>query len=354
MSDIDGKLEDLYELVIEHCTTEQIKDVLRRYKKDEYIPAEKRKEILIAGDSTTKRDIVENNLKPAVARKTIPEREVFALLRDAEENGGQHIFLYRAKNHNKCDLNDAAKCAVALCGKGWDDPNKTPSLRLKPDNFTWSEFRTSDEGWVAKLYGHELSSRIIQNTVEGRVRTIVAQLEDVRTVSLVRWRRSRNLLEIRVSNKGARDGQRKVLELLTSGVGRIVDMETALTKVNLRLANARILQQREENAEEYEANHWRAIDRSGYLIQGQPHMDELDGSTPMSDASDKIVESIADDSAISKETVVVRWLAQEGRCPSSDLRVVSGSSQHVNELAVRSRVAPQDLDHVLDRFLSLV
>jgi hypothetical protein len=77
---------DIYELLDQLATADQIQDLLRRHKKAS--AKEISKEILVGG---TKPDVLKN-LKSAVDHGHLPPADVIQLLQESEENGSQHIF----------------------------------------------------------------------------------------------------------------------------------------------------------------------------------------------------------------------------------------------------------------------
>src|SRR5688572_13510784 len=87
----DPAKSDVYTAIAERCTAEQIRDLLRVYKD---INKETKKEVHVTG---AKDDILAN-LKRAVSKQIIPRDAPILLLREAEENGHQHIFYFKPRN----------------------------------------------------------------------------------------------------------------------------------------------------------------------------------------------------------------------------------------------------------------
>jgi len=86
------ELDDALTLAEGLCTAEQIKDLLRKRKGNE--------NVRITAES--KEDLIHRNLREAVAARAIDVREVYDLIRLAEETGNQHIFYYRPNCTDVC------------------------------------------------------------------------------------------------------------------------------------------------------------------------------------------------------------------------------------------------------------
>src|SRR5262245_37551537 len=83
---------DVYQLIFDLATAEQIRDLLRRHRRES--SREVQKEIHLTGN---KPDLVDD-LRRAVAANHIPFPDVLDLLQEAEENGDQHVFYFAPRN----------------------------------------------------------------------------------------------------------------------------------------------------------------------------------------------------------------------------------------------------------------
>jgi hypothetical protein len=79
--------DELFRLVDNLCTADQVQGLLRTVKgqKDVRITAE------------NKSDLIERNLRAAVGSRALSLDQVYELVRTAEENGNQHIFISSQK-----------------------------------------------------------------------------------------------------------------------------------------------------------------------------------------------------------------------------------------------------------------
>lgn len=138
--------QDVWEVLNVVCTLPQIHRLLRD-KADLY----KRGEIRIGSG---KEEMI-SNLRTAVSSRKIEISDVHSLIRDAEENGNQHIFFYRPKSGKLAKkYSDPDAMATTLFGTKWQ--SRFPAFQLKKDSFIWADFRpngTGSKGWTGKLYG---------------------------------------------------------------------------------------------------------------------------------------------------------------------------------------------------------
>jgi hypothetical protein len=143
---------DIYDLINHHCTSRQIGDFLRKFRDAgaEAISISGKKEELI------------QHLKDAVAERFITQNDMAAFLREAEENGNQHIFFFvptTTKAKRRCA--NRAGTAELLFTSGLDTMN-FPLFDRLPSNdreYIWSDFRevvNSSPGWIGKIYGVEV------------------------------------------------------------------------------------------------------------------------------------------------------------------------------------------------------
>src|ERR1700722_14942543 len=98
--------EDLAKLVNDWCAVEQIAQLLRDAK-------DKSDEVRVTAPK--KETLIEENLRTAVESGAVPLDKVYNLIREAEENGNQHIFYYR-KTGDPGSMNEVA---TRLWGPNW-------------------------------------------------------------------------------------------------------------------------------------------------------------------------------------------------------------------------------------------
>jgi hypothetical protein len=83
-----GNYEKLLKLIEQHCTAEQVKEVLRT--------ATGNKNVKVSAE--TKEDLIHKNLREALDSHSLDVEKVYDLLREGEENGPQHILYFRCRH----------------------------------------------------------------------------------------------------------------------------------------------------------------------------------------------------------------------------------------------------------------
>jgi len=189
----ESKEPDIFELIGQLATAEQIKSLLREYKNE--FP----EDVYVSGSKT---EII-RHLRVAVDRGRIPQNDVADLLQEAEENGDQHILYFKPKSNvvaKKC--RDGEEIAKSLWGDEWRKMTKFPRYELVPKSFEWADFRIGlkkkPNDWIAKVYGQEVAFRFIrQETLEDGTLAKYYKTTETRAVCLARWN-GPDLLEMRV------------------------------------------------------------------------------------------------------------------------------------------------------------
>lgn len=350
-SAVDSKLEDLYELVLDYCNLEPIKTLLREHKQDEGLPEVLRDDIRISGKNA--RSIVTENLKNAVTNGAIPESAVFHLLQEAEENGNQHIFFFRARNKaSRATLANADAIRKALLGQNSQASATIPSLTLLPMGFTWSDFRDYGKtGWIAKLYGHATKEEEADEKKDAseRSRWVKFVQKDIRQVFLVRWRNQPGILELRVPAGNAKRG----LDELKHELSQAVDVDTLCVPWELNSVRRVVFQQRDAvgNADLYECSNWQAIDAESYVLQGGPHSQNPDQQVQAASATRQLIEAVAASDEHEKQKLVIHWKPTESNGLKKSLRTILGTVANTHEMIVTAQASSRALDDVVDQLL---
>lgn len=145
-------------------------------------------------------------LKKAVDANYLDSRLVYELLRDSEETGQQHIFLYKPRSaKDAVVLKDGAEVSTRLFDEAWG-PDYFPLFTQPEKSLAFVDFRLGVPGhprdWVVKAYGHGVKLRTVDRSVKNidahtftETRTVTR--EDVRTVMVARWR-DPHFLEVRI------------------------------------------------------------------------------------------------------------------------------------------------------------
>jgi hypothetical protein len=346
---VDESLEDLYELVLKYCNLDPVKELLRRYKRDEDLTGDKRDEIRISGENARK--IVTGNLKTAVSRKAIPLDEVFNLLREAEENGRQHIFFFRPRSKEaRAKLTDGTKIANTLLGEGWGGDGKFPRLRLQPKGFCWSDFRLAGKnGWMAKLYGHDTVEEQTDEREEGeRTRWVKMETRDIRSVCLARWRPREDLLELRVADSQAKMLLGELKQQLVSAI----DVDRLCVPWDLSPVRQRLFKEEKNHSEIYECGDWLALDTESYALQGGPHLQDADEKVHAAAATRKLISQVANSDEHDKRKLIVHWKPTESNANKRNLRTIIGTIANTHEMIISAQASSRAIDDVVHRLLT--
>ncbi|MDQ2832393.1 MAG: hypothetical protein M3Y50_01375 [Acidobacteriota bacterium] len=185
-----AEFDEMLVLIKEHCTAEQIKGVLRG--------ATGNKDVKVSASS--KEDLVEANLRDAFRSHSIDIERLRDLLREAEENGPQHIFYLRTPARDVAQQLTLEHVRMALLGAR---ASHSPTYKLKKDGFVvadvrqWGRRKPLD--WAAKFYGHETREEATgEIIIDGPNRILrVYERKEYRYVLMARWN-APDLLELRV------------------------------------------------------------------------------------------------------------------------------------------------------------
>lgn len=202
-----AEFDELLVLIKEHCTAEQIKAVLRG--------ATGNKDVKVSASS--KEDLVEANLRDAFRSHSIDIERLRDLLREAEENGPQHIYYLRTTARDVAQQLTLEHARTTLFGA---TVPKAPTYLLKKEGYViadvrpWNRKKPSD--WAAKFYGHETREEATGEIIlDGPNRILrVYVRKEYRYVLMARWN-APDLLELRVPRDSSHqrvEGWRRYLE----------------------------------------------------------------------------------------------------------------------------------------------
>ena len=185
-----SQLDSLLNLIAENCTTEQIKSVLRSIAGSEGVRVS-------AGNKDV---LVDRNLRDSVKSHALDIERLYDLLREAEENGPQHIFYLRCAARDVTSNLTLESVRTAILGrtKGKYEPN----LILQPNGYVVSDIRAWGPGkpadWIVKVYGDETRERPTGEVIQDGNRILrVFVRKTFRHVLIARWN-APDLLELRV------------------------------------------------------------------------------------------------------------------------------------------------------------
>lgn len=360
---LDAPETDFYVLVSKFCTLEAIQELLRRHQQE--VPKDQRSDVKISGEN--KADITTVNLKTAVEKGHIPITEVRELLQDAEENGRQHIFLYKPRNAEiRAYCQNGNAVAEALFGKEWRDTQNFPKFDLIPDKYLWGDFRVGLPGkpqdWVAKLYGHEESVEFIgKEEREGDEFAKVYKRRKVRTICMVRWNNP-DILEVRVPATTSRKAVTRRRDLLWVTIQRGVnrgDFSTwPLNKVRMAMLRAEekaisAVAAKEKGAklETFDTGDKQFIDEESNVATFSMQFADEEESPTIAESTHAATTAYLDNEC-ECQRLVAYW-KDDDKEPTNPLkrtlRTLLGTKDYTNEFIVFSRVNAKTLDYVINQ-----
>lgn len=334
----NSELDEALKLVLEFCTTEQIKGVLRMRKDDDAVRV----------SAENKKLLVERNLRDAVVAGAIKLSEVFALIQSSEENGAQHIWYYKLKP-GLSHLMTADSVAERLWGCNWSSAVKAyPSLTLTPEGYIIADFRKSvrkPADWYLKIYGHTLVTHPTGKTEKKDDGFFWREYKEfpLRTVILVRWN-SPDLLEIRVDRNESRKRVEEwhqiawnlIRQALVKDQFRHWDLEKTIRRLVVEcdrhpnlytFRDAGVYDKGQEVLARFEA-----VTDDGSLLKSQNTIDSIKGYV---------------EDGGSMQALAVTWLSEKTAL-SKELRVIARVKES-NEVLIAARCTAEDVDHVTDQ-----
>lgn len=332
--------DDLYKLVENFCTIEQVKDLLRIGKQRDD------GEVRITAEN--KSDLINRNLRTAVDSKAVLLDQVYDLVRNAEENGRQHIHYYKVPKK----LSDALTMdhvGSLIWGAQWAKKIAFPRMDLKKNDFIYADFRPSNptkkpRDWTLKLYGHEEHERFTGHIKEEEERLYKEFVrEDLRIVLLMRFN-SPDLLEVRIQSDTSRRRMQNWTTQLWSMVQRAIQKQQ-LVPWDLIKVRHKMIREADNYPKIYHLRDTRLLDKNGMRISFEPHATQasLFASVEVRDAVDGLLKAESDCTHLS-----IIWRAVKDGIPTRDLPVLLGDREP-NEMIVLGSCEAKDLDYVTEQ-----
>lgn len=334
---------DIYGLIGELCTAEQLRDLLRSHKQDNP------KQVHVSGS----KEEVLSAIRKAVSGNIVPAHEIESLLRESEENGDQHIFYFRPKSpETRRICRDGNLFAERLWGEDWGDTNFFPLLEYKADELTWVDFRiglrAKQKDWIAKLYmeeGHDKLERQVRDTSGNLVQYF--KRVGVRIVVAVRWNEP-DLLEVRISRtKNA--GHKAMQKRLTAIWAMLAPAFSVddFTEWDLSSSQLNMVNSRSDSVDIYELSDVILLDSHSAEVKITPSTEEesFDDAQETGDAIDLIANAEGADC----KYLAISWHPDESKLiMKDDFRTyVGGRNKH--ELIIPTRVSGTAVDYVTSK-----
>jgi hypothetical protein len=331
--------ESLAKLVYEWCTVEQLAALLRMAKYT-------REEVRVS--ATTKELLIEKNLREAVETEAVSLESVYDLIREAEENGSQHIFYYkRAPGHAPLSLDALGS---KLWGADWKEKMGFPRTEPVKEEFIFADLHPwnahlKPHDWVLKIYGHEFTERptgVVEEVSENRFKREFIR-EERKLVVVVRWNNTPGILELRIPQTESKKRTKAWLEatwLMIADACRPHEYE----KWTLKKQRKRIIDEEQQNQKLYRCGNTRVLDGDHNVATFECHdpQGHLFASKPLAESVEKLVGS--------GECTHLRvtWLPGKNDEPSKELNTLLGHTES-NEIVIAGQCSSRDVDYVTDK-----
>jgi hypothetical protein len=344
----DLNAEKMYSLLAKLCTAEEIHDLLKPAKKN--LPQERKAEVLISGNKEERIA----NLRRAVDAGLVQRTAIHELIREAEENGRQHIFYYVPKSKKLAtELSSPAVVAGGLWGNNWEAKMDFPQFAILPPNAMWADFRHvkvagSDYSyWVAKLYDTAVRRELVDTVRQSETR--VVETYDIvtdRVVMLVRWH-SYGLLEVRLPQGFSGKQYRQMHKLIWSHLAPVMSQDE-FNKWDLATARGALLRDYVKNSHLYKLCGTDA-EKDGYRTRLSPPSEEQ--TVENSDGQKEIVKVLIKSGA-NPEEIEVMWRPDGNNVVQDEFHCVVGGDD-TNRVYLAKRLSAAEVDYVTNRLKEL-
>jgi hypothetical protein len=180
---------DVCDLLISLRMKSQV-DKLLRAAKEKYPDS---KDIKLSGNT---KEIVEENLRRAVAKDLIPIQDVWGAITEFEESKPHHRLYYTIDDESALSILNDPKAVRQKFFDTQVQPANFPDLKAEPIGEQWADFRELPSGWIAKLYrgGNRWVLNKEESKEEDDRRVRVWTKEYARDVWCIAWDAHRKLL----------------------------------------------------------------------------------------------------------------------------------------------------------------
>lgn len=302
-------------------------------------------------DRREKNLLVVRNLRDALDARAITLESVFNLIRDAEENGNQHICYFRPKTKKLTEALTLDFLATNLWGPQRSKVTGAfPAIRLTPNAFMYADLRQHNprkpKDWLMKIYGDTLITRPT-GKVEDRGDNLFwkeFKNEPLRIVLLARWN-SPDLLELRVQ----RDESRKRIDAWFTQLWSMLRpalIPEQFIAWDLDRALAKLVLNQDKNEAVYEFRDASVMDEKGG-VRARFESDSDQGNLWASARTKESLQAYVKDIG-NCEAGGILWKPQPSGTPAKELRTLIGARRR-NEIIVPSHCPAGDLEYVTDQ-----
>lgn len=189
-------------------------------------------------------DMYEKRIQPALEEHKISEADLLGLLRDAEECGRQHVFLYKVGGNKAIELIDRTRVTKLAQQNKLSDLLTSPKILDQPSEPTivdvrWSSSSTQvDLALIVKIVETRVVQRFLDESSKGNLITRNYEQVHERAVNLARLHRN-GLLEIRLGSHSNSSNYRHDLKRIWQRLSFLIN-ESEFIPISLSTAKNKL------------------------------------------------------------------------------------------------------------------
>lgn len=295
-------------------------------------------------------EIKESRIGPALKDGTLGHDKLLDFLRDSEEHGRQHVFLYRCEDLSVVQAAmNRSRVMAQLRDRGLERVATHPRILDKPRSPSIADVRWSpSRSLVIKVVETRAYSRKVDETREGNRLTLVYETFDARAVSLFALHAD-GTLELRIQshkNTSKYDEYVKQMWQLVAGLLNRNDF-TSVPLVNAKTA---LWLKRESLRDRIKFSDLTLRDNDGLVVSAATRDAEV--NLTEAPAAVNCVNTFLSDGTRSRSTYCERsnvWFVRSSSrpLPSRDVHVLLSGTE--NEFAVTGSCSGADYGYVLEQ-----
>lgn len=298
--------------------------------------------------------LYERKLLPALQDGKLNRSDLVKMIREAEEYGRQHVFLYQCSQKEAMDLMNPESLVANLAKMGLSELKEKPRLVKDVNGLQLVDVRIDqpkrgDRSLVIKAVDVRSYKTQIDKRVEGNREFVTYEVEQERAVNLISVRED-GLTEVRIqSYRNALDYPRAVEDLFAKATGIIERMQFA--PISLTRARLRLVTDRKKYAHLVRFADTELRDKEGRVLSLATSFAQqelyADGS-----ASDKGIAGFLSVGKPTCDEVDCFWVKRaNSNLPTTELHTLIGGQN--NEFVLTAQCSRTDYQYALAQILSL-
>jgi len=332
---LENDIKQIFELIKQTTSTSVVKEFLKKQN--------------LPFSASSWKELFEKRINPAFDDKQLSIESLVDLLRECEEVGRQHVFLFECNVSKISDILNESKLKKKLNSLKLSQLLDKPIVVDLPIEATIVDIRLEDEGLVIKLI--EAKETLVpagdKESKDGKYVTKKYERIMERAVNVFKLHKD-GLLEIRVASKSTGSKGYKVeVERLGSYISEIIPINS-FRPVSLSVAKDKIWENRSQLTDVIRYSDATLKDDYGFSLKAASNSKEAD----LSDNA-KVVSSM--DSFLGNDTFCesnnIFFRPQKGGVPTKEIHVLI--SGELNEFAITANCEKTDYNYVLNQLRKL-